>query len=145
MATPALLPAPKWELPEIKATVPVIETKKTTGIFRNIWAGIKKLFTNENPPVTAEGQKVILQDKDGNPIVAKTTNVNWEAILSGVGALVGIFTQTKAQSQEESQVSPQIQNDQNVRSGKTAIILVIVGVLVLIGSLFAINKFKKMK
>ena len=144
MATVPLLPAPKWELPEIKATVPVIETKKTTGILRNIWAFTKKLFTNENPPITADGQKVILQDKDGNPIVAKTTNVNWEAILGSVGALIGIFT-NRSQTQAESQVSPQIQNDQNVRSGKTAIILVIVGVLVLIGSLFAINKFKKMK
>ena len=120
-----------------------VSTQNALGAF---WEGLKGYFTKNNAPIDAKtGKPIIYYDKDGKQIVAKNNTANVELILGTIGELWNIFTGNKA-VYNDSQVSSQIQHDQDARTGKNVITIVIaIVVIVILSIVFGIMKAKQRK
>lgn len=109
------------------------------GVFSKIWGGIKGVFTGKNENVKALGDTVTYKDSNGNVVQAKSKNYNVEAILNGVGAIVGVISgvknggfanNTTQPYQTEQQIQKaQEQAEKDTQRGQSFIVILAVAIV----------------
>lgn len=110
----------------------------------SIWGGVTSIFTGKGAvQAKQDGSGVILKDGNGNVIVDKQiNNSNWQNILAGLGILVGGIVGT-TQNDITTQDNAEIQNSQEIRTGSNTLLFGGLGIVVLVGGIWAYIKFKK--
>jgi hypothetical protein len=127
-----------------KQTYKEINGKTRVGnAISTIWGGFKGIFTGKGAvQAKQDGTGVVLKDDKGKVLVDKqVNNTNWQNILAGVGLLVGGITGATSNEGTTPQ-ELEIQNQQEIRTGSNTLLIVGVGIVVFIGSIWAYFKFR---